>query len=97
MYSVVNIPHAGNKHAELTALVENNHAKVKVVNLTKSPPYNSCDVCGLYIGDHMFEPNNRDDLRMMVGRAIVTALEKGRDAGYRQAQQDIQAALGVAK
>lgn len=95
MYSVVNIPRAGNKRAELTAFVENEHAKVKVVDPKVEPPYNTCGVCDLFIGDHMFEPDMRDRLRMMVGQALVTAIEKGRDAGYRQAQLDIQAALGV--
>jgi hypothetical protein len=68
MYSVVNIPHANNKRAELTACVENDYAKVKVVDPVGQPPYNSCGVCDLFIGDHMFEPDKRDDLRMMVGR-----------------------------
>lgn len=95
MYSVVNIPHASNKRAELTAFAEDGHAKVKVVDPGIEPPYNACGVCDMFIGDHMFEPDKRDDLRMMVARALVTAIEKGRDAGYRQAQADIRNALGV--
>ena len=94
MYSIVNIPHASNKRAELTASVDGGHARVRVVDPKGEPPYNSCGVCDLFIGDHMFEPDKRDDLRMMVARAFVTAIEKGRDAGYAQAQADIRAALG---
>lgn len=95
MYSVVNIPHADNKRAELTASVDSGHAKVTVVDPKIEPPYNFCGVCDLYIGEHMFEPDKRDDLRMMVARALVTAIEKGRDAGYSQAQANIRAALGI--
>lgn len=95
MYSVVNIPHASNKRAELTASVESDHAKIRVVDPKGEPPYNSCGVCDLFIGDHMFEPEKRDDLRLMVARAIVTAIEKGRDAGYAMAQADIRSALGI--
>lgn len=95
MYRIVNIPHANNKRAELIASVDQGHAKVTVVDSQGTPPYNSCGVCDLYIGDHMFEPEKRDDLRMMVGRALVLAIEKGRDAGYAQAQADIRGALGI--
>lgn len=95
MYSVVNIPHADNERAILEASVDNDHAKVRVVDPKREPPYNSSGVCDLYIGDHMFEADKRDDLRMMVARALVTALEKGRNAGYAYARADIRAALGV--
>lgn len=95
MHSIVNIPHADNKRAVLTASVDQDHAKVDVVDPKGEPPYNSTGVCGLYIGDHMFEADNHDVLRMMVAKAICYAIEKGRDAGYAQAQFDIRAALGI--
>lgn len=95
MYSVVNIPHASNARAVLTASVERDHAKVAVVDPKMEAPYNSCGVCDLFIGEHMFEPGKRDALRKMVADALVTAIEKGRDAGYAQAQTDIRRSLGI--
>jgi len=95
MYSVVNIPHAENKRAVLSGSADAGHAKVRVVDPKIDPPYNSCGVCDLFIGEHMFEPENRDHLRKMVADALVTAIEKGRDAGYAQAQADIRKALGI--
>jgi hypothetical protein len=95
MNSIVNIPHASNARAVLTASVEHDHAKVTVVDPKMEMPYNSCGVCDLYIGDHMLEPPMRDGLRKMVADALVTAIAKGRDAGYVQAQADIRKALGI--
>jgi hypothetical protein len=95
MHSIVNIPHANNKRAQLTASVDNDYAKVTVVDPEGQPPYNSCGVCDLYIGDHMFEDDKRDALRMIVAQAIVFAIERGRGAGYSQARADIRAALGI--
>lgn len=68
---------------------------VKVVDDKGDPPYNTCGVCDMFIGDHMFEPDKRDYLRQMVGDAIVRAIHAGRDVGYKQAQADIRSALGV--
>lgn len=95
MHRVVNIPHARNNRAVLTASVENSTAYVKVVDPKGEVPWNTCLVCDIFIGDHMFELDKRDDLRKMVAEAIVFAIEKGRDAGYSQAQADICAALGI--
>jgi len=95
LYSIVNIPHASNKRAELVAFAENDHAKVKVVDPKGEPPYNMNLVCDLFIGDHMFAADKRDYLRMMVARDLVLAIEKGRDAGYSMAQSDIRSALGI--
>lgn len=92
---IVNIPHADNKRAELTAFVENDHAKVKIVDPKVEPLYNSTGVCSLYIGPHMFEADMHDHLRRMVAEAIVAAIREGREAGYSQAQADIRKALGV--
>lgn len=95
MYRIVNVPHAKNKRAELVASVENQTAYVKVIDPQTAPPFNACRVCDLFIGDHMFEPVMRNDLRMMVAKAIISAIEAGRDVGYRQAQADVRGALGI--
>jgi hypothetical protein len=94
---VTNIPHADNKRAQLTPSVEHDHAKVRVIDPQIAPPYNSSGVCDLYIGAHMFTPENHDALRMMVARALVVAIEHGRGAGYAQAQADMRAMLGLGK
>lgn len=95
MYRIVNIPHASNKRALLVASVENETVYVKVVDPQKEEPFNACGVCDMFIGDHMFEPDKRDSLREMVGRAIISAIENAREVGYRQAQADIRGALGI--
>lgn len=95
MYRIVNVPHASNKRAQLTPSVEKETAYVKVIDPMTAPPFNASGVCDMFIGDHMFEPNMRNDLRMMVARALVTAIEQARDVGYRQAQADIRAAIGI--
>lgn len=93
---VTNIPHAANKRAQLTPSAAQDHAKVCVIDPKAPPMYNSCGVCDLYIGPHMFKPENHDHLRLMVAGALVSAIEAGRAAGYKQAQADMRAALGVA-
>lgn len=95
MYKLVNVPHAKDKRAHLLASVEKETVYIKVTDPETAPPFNAISVCDLYIGDHMFEPYNRDALRQMVGRALITAIENARDVGYRQAQADIRDALGV--
>lgn len=95
MYSMVNVPHAKNKRAQLTPIVENEMVYVKVIDHEMAPPFNATSVCDMFIGDHMFEADMREALRMMVGQALVFAIERARDIGYRQAQSDIQDALGV--
>lgn len=95
MYRVVNVPHASNKRAQLTPSVENETVYIKIIDPQTAPPFNATGVCDMFIGDHMFTADMRDALRMMVGRALVTAIEQGRDAGYSQAQADIRKALGV--
>jgi hypothetical protein len=97
MYSVVNIPLSSNKSVELVASVMDDSAWVRVVDSKLSPPFNSSGVCDLHIGDHMFAPDKRDDLRLMVAKAIAFAIEKGRDAGYAHAQAEIRAALGIVR
>lgn len=95
MHRIVNIPHADNTRARLTASVENETAYVKVIDPNEVSPINATGVCEMFIGEHMFEPDKRDCLRMMVAKAIVFAIQRGRDAGYSQAQADIRGALGV--
>jgi hypothetical protein len=68
---------------------------VKVIDPETAPPFNATGVCDMFIGDHMFEVDMRSALRMMVARALVTAIERARDIGYRQAQSDIRDALGI--
>jgi hypothetical protein len=95
MYRVVNIPHHKNDVLELVASVENQTAHVKVVSKKVSPPYNLSGVCDLYIGDHMFEDDKRDALRLMVANAMITCIRAAREVGYLQAQADIRKALGM--
>lgn len=95
MHSIVNIPHADNKRAVLTATTDRDHAKVMVVDPEVESPYNACGVCALYIGEHMFDTDKHDTLRLMVANAIRFAIEKGREAGYAQAQADIRRALDI--
>lgn len=97
MYRVVNIPHAKNRRAVLTPSVDGQTAYVKSVDPEMAEPYNSAGVCDMFIGDHMFEADKRDSLRMMVAQALITAIEQARDIGYRQAQSDIRDALGVSR
>jgi hypothetical protein len=89
---LVNIPH----HRASTALdtrVNDGSVKVVVVDPRTESRDEWWEVCSLYIGEHMFsEP---DDLRLMVGRALITAIYQARDVGYRQAQADIRQALGL--
>lgn len=95
MYRLVNVPHASNKRAQLTPIVENQTVYIKVIDPQTAAPFNSTGVGNLFIGDHLFDANDRDGIRMIVGRALVTAIEAARDIGYRQAQADIRGALGV--
>jgi hypothetical protein len=95
MYRLVNVPHANNKRAQLTPSVEQQTVYIKVIDPQTAPPFNASLVCDMFIGDHMFTPEMRNDLRMMVGRALVTAIEHARDIGYRQAQSEIRDALGI--
>lgn len=95
MYRLVNIPHSKNKRADLKASVEDQTVYIKVVDPEGEAPYNSCGVGDMFIGDHMFEPDKRDALRLMVGGALVRAIEAAREIGYRQAQSDIRDALGI--
>lgn len=97
MHTIANIPHASNKRAELVASVKDDSVYVQVIDPKTAPPFNAIGVCDMFIGDHMFAPAMRDDLRMMVGRALVFVIEKARDAGYRQAQSDIRDALGISR
>jgi hypothetical protein len=93
MHQVVNIPHASNKSARLTSKVDGQKAAVVVADDLK--PSFTLGVCDLHIGDHMFEPHMRDNLRMMVADAIRVAITQGRDAGYAHAQSDFRNLLGV--
>ncbi len=95
MYRIVNVPRAADKRVRLEASTDGQSAMVRVVELDREPPYNSCGVWDVYIGDHMFEADKRDDLRKMVAEAVANAITNGRDIGYLQAQADIRAALGV--
>lgn len=92
---VVNIPHAGNKRTQLQVDLAHQTVNINVVDTETPPPFNATSVCDLYIGEHMFEPSMRDRLRGMVGEAIISVIEQARDAGYRQAQEDIRRALGI--
>lgn len=84
MYRIVNVPHANNKRAELQASVEDQTVYVRAVDPKGESPYNSSSVCDMFIGDHMFEPEKREGLRLMVGKAIITAIENAREVGYRR-------------
>jgi len=95
MYKIMNVPHAKNDRAQLTASVDGQTVHIRVVDPKGEPPYNSCGVGDMFIGDHMFEPDKRDALRMMVGEALIRAIDAARAVGYRQAQTDIRAALGI--
>lgn len=95
MYNLMNVPHAGNKRAQLTPSIENQTIHIRVIDPQTAPPFTSCGVGDLYIGDHLFDADDRDGIRMIVGRALITAIEKARDIGYRQAQADIRNALGI--
>lgn len=93
MYSLTNIPHA-KANAEIVARVDGAHVKLVCVDKGhRDDPMRSSGIGDLYIGDHMFE--RPDDLRAMVGQALVFAIEKGRAVGYAQAQGDIRDALGI--
>lgn len=92
---VVNVPNIDDKRASLHASVSDNHAVVRAVIKDMDPPFNASTVCELYIGDHMFEPGKRDDLRRMVAEALVSAICHGRLVGYKMAQSNIRQALGV--
>ena len=95
MYRIVNVPRANDDRAQLVEVVENQTVCIKVIDPKTAAPFNATGVCDMYIGDHMFEPTMRDDLRHMVGKALITAIESAREVGYRQAQADIRKALGV--
>lgn len=96
MYSLTNVPHHKDR-AELDVRVKDGTVKVVAIDPKDRDlnPDNWWGVGDIYIGDHMFEPGKRDDLRMMVGRALAAVIYRARDIGYRQAQNDIKDALGV--
>jgi hypothetical protein len=92
MYKLTNIPHSRDK-TELDVRIKDGSIKVVVVDPKPEKRDEWYGVCDLYIGDHLFE--KPEDLRMMVGRALITAIYQARDVGYRQAQRDIRYALGL--
>jgi hypothetical protein len=92
---VVNVPHATNKRAQLKASVSDDSVYVRIYDAESPNFINSTGVCDMFIGDHMFAPDMRHRLRMMVGEALIVAIEQARDAGYSQAQSDIRRALGI--
>jgi hypothetical protein len=91
---LTNIPHPKDR-TELDVVVKDNSVKVVVIDPKDRGTDKWWGVGDVYIGDHMFKPDMQDQLRVMVGRAIVSAIYQARDVGYRQAQRDIRNALGV--
>lgn len=98
MYSLTNVPHHKDR-TELDVRVKDGTVKVVAIDPKDrgSNPDNWWGVGDIYIGDHMFEPKMQDSLREMIGRALVSAIYRARDIGYRQAQNDIRDALGISR
>ena len=96
MYSLTNVPHHKDR-TELDVRVKGGTVKVVAIDPKDRDlnPDNWWGVGDMYIGDHMFKPEMQDSLREMVGRALVAAIYRARDIGYRQAQNDIRDALGI--
>jgi hypothetical protein len=96
MPQLTNVPHHRDS-AELDVRVKDGNVRVVAIAPKDRDlnPDNWWGVGDLYIGDHMFKPEMQDHLRMMVGRALISAIYQARDIGYRQAQRDIRDALGL--
>jgi hypothetical protein len=96
MYNLTNIPHPKSR-TELDVRIEGGTVMVVAIDPEdrERNPDKWVRVGDIYIGDHMFDPKLRDTLREVVGRALVSTIERARDVGYRQAQADIRKALNV--
>ena len=91
---LTNIPHHKDR-SELDVVVKEGSVKVVAIDPKDRGTDKWWGVGDIYIGDHMFKPDMQEHLRVMVGRAIASAICQARDVGYRQAQRDIRNALGV--
>lgn len=94
---IVNVPNASETNINLEVDVQHMTVFIKAVDKNRLTDYNSSVVCRIFVGDHMFQEENREDMRKMIGREIASAIIQARDIGYRQAQWDIRAALGITK
>jgi hypothetical protein len=93
MGAPTNIPRAKDKSVELKVEVAGNDIVIWAVN--KHGDDRGVKVTTVYVGDHMLTADNHQQFMEMIGREISVAIQWGRDAGYRHAQHDMQAALGL--
>lgn len=82
IYPLINVPHADDKNKRLEVAIEGETICVWCVDKTQESPYDRVKVCDLYVGEHMFAFDRQYELRLMIGRSIVSAIEQARDRGY---------------
>jgi hypothetical protein len=92
MYSLTNIPHH-KARAEVDSRVEGESVRLVAYDRQAPEGFQDLTMDTMFIGDHML--SKPQALREMVGRALVHAVIRARDVGYRQAQADIRDALGI--
>jgi hypothetical protein len=92
MYNIVNIPHHKDRR-QIGCRVDGETVRLVAVDRTAPEGFQELGMDTMYVGDHML--TKPEGLREMIGLALVHAVIRGREVGYRQAQADIREALGV--
>lgn len=92
MYSLTNIPHK-DSHVCIESRVDGQTVRLFAFDNKAKEGFRELGMDDFSIGDHML--SKPQELREMIGRALVHAITRARDVGYRQAQADIRHALGV--
>lgn len=93
LYDLTNIPRRTDSSREVVPIVSG--PNIHIVSRDIKDKNQLHGMSTVYIGDHMFLPENRNLLRTTIGELICSAITRGRDAGYTHAQSDVRAALGI--
>lgn len=92
MYNLTNIPHHKDRR-EVECRVDGETVRLIAHDKQAVDGFRELGMDTLFVGDHMLA--KPEALRQMIGSALVHAVIRARDVGYRQAQADIRDALGV--
>ncbi|WP_454627817.1 hypothetical protein [Bradyrhizobium cenepequi] len=90
--SLTNVPRKADRGVEMRVEVAGND--IVLWNVNKSDDRGS-KMETIYVGSHMLMADNQTQLLEMLGREMLHLIVAARDAGYKQAQQDIKQALGL--
>ena len=93
IHQLTNIPPKSSK-LEIRPVVDGQNILI-VCAERNAAPGDHLVMTSTYVGDHMME--KPELLREMYGHDLAAVIRFARDIGYRQAQADMRAALGLEK